>query len=93
MNSANRVEQLVHLVSIGAALLPASHLVWLTCCTRLGPAQAFFLWFWVHERSNVYVSWVSANCTAGHAHIVVLLATDPDREGEAISWHITQELL
>ncbi len=22
----------------------------------------------------------------------VLLATDPDREGEAISWHITQEL-
>jgi len=22
----------------------------------------------------------------------ILLATDPDREGEAISWHITQEL-
>lgn len=55
----------------------------------VNPEQGFSL-VWQMTQSGeaklTEMAAASAGCRA------LLLATDPDREGEAISWHITEEL-
>ena len=53
------------------------------------PQDNWTLVWAVTDRSEARLRDLAA-ATAGCGR--VLLATDPDREGEAISWHITEEL-
>jgi len=43
----------------------------------------------VKERSTKTIAWLKKLCQSSNR---VLLATDPDREGEAISWHLAEVL-
>lgn len=53
------------------------------------PDQDFSLTWNVPSSAETRLRDIAA-ATAGCQSVI--LATDPDREGEAISWHITQEL-
>jgi DNA topoisomerase-1 len=53
------------------------------------PEQGFRMNYEISKQSSKHVS----NLTAAAKHAeVLLLATDPDREGEAISWHVLEVL-
>jgi DNA topoisomerase-1 len=54
------------------------------------PDHDFTMIWQIGERSEQHINAI-AKATKGADHLY--LATDPDREGEAISWHVREELL
>lgn len=53
------------------------------------PEQNFCMTWRVMEKAVKHVDSIEAALREAH---VLILATDPDREGEAISWHLLQVL-
>src|SRR5690606_41366255 len=55
----------------------------------VGPAHGFALRYDLNEKNEKHVEAIAKAAKAADA---LYLATDPDREGEAISWHIAEIL-
>ena len=53
------------------------------------PDEDFAMHYKLHEKSKEYVKKI---CESAKKSDVIYLATDPDREGEAIAWHVAQAI-